>query len=62
MPFKKFEKILKSIKTSLDKQIQKKDRPNQFWKYKPVRFTFNLGEIKSFYIMLQLLWLVYMES
>ena len=61
MPFKQFEKILKSIKTSLDKQIQKTDRPNQFWKYIPVRFTFNLGEIKSFYIMLQLLWLVYME-
>ena len=61
MPFKQFEKILKSIKTSLDKQIQKTDRPNQ-WIPVPVRFTFNLGEIKSFYIMLQLLWLVYMES
>ena len=59
MPFEQFEKILKSIKTSLDKQIQKTDRPNQWI---PVRFTFNLGEIKSFYIMLQLLWLVYMES
>ena len=30
MLFKQFEKILKLIKTSLDKQIQKTDRPNQF--------------------------------
>ena len=30
MPFKQFEKILKSIKTSLDKKIQKTDRNMKF--------------------------------